>query len=383
MEPNQCHAGATCTATRAPRILVVDDEEQTVLSLGIVLASAGYSVSEAGSGGEALAEISRLAAEDPVDLVLLDLQMPGMDGLTFIDRLAALGLAIPVVVMTGYGDRQTLEQLTRRGCRQPLLKPFRPERALAMVAQGLARAAVAGAQGAIDLPADPSIPGLAVRVWPYAEICGDWISVHPLPDGVAVVMADIAGFEAREQFHALMERTIAARLGDLARAPARLLEDLNRQLLLGDGPVRLATAMVVVVGIRPPCCRLVLAGPPPLLVLRGDGSSSWAGTPGPPLGVTRTPGWTAEDLLLAGDDRLVLTSDGIAEAARREAGSGVLERLGMDGIASYARLQRGLPTGQAADALMAAALGHCRNKPSDDLVLALFDLAGLARGRQP
>lgn len=383
MEPNHCRSGATCTATRAPRILVVDDEEQTVLSLGVVLASAGYSVSEASSGGEALAEIARQADEDPVDLILLDLQMPGMDGLAVLDRLAALGLAIPVVVMTGYGDRQTLAQLDRRGCLQPLLKPFRPERALAMIAQGLARAAAAGPAARTGLPADPSIPGLAVRVWPYGEICGDWISVHPLADGVAVVMADIAGIDAHEPFHALMERTIAARLGDLARAPVRLLDDLNRHLLLGDGPVRLATAAVAVVGTRPPCCRLVLAGPPPLLVLRGDGSSSWAGTPGPPLGVARGSSWTAEDLLLSGDDRLLLASDGIGEAARHAAGSGVLERLGMDGIAAYARLQRGLSTGQAADALMAAALGHCRHKPSDDLVLALFDIAGLGRGRRP
>ena len=86
----------------ARRILLVDDDEGFLLAAGRLLEAAGYEVTPASSAAEAR---TRLEAEPP-DLVLLDVIMPGKDGFTFADEIAAdKGLAgIPVVLVTAVAE---------------------------------------------------------------------------------------------------------------------------------------------------------------------------------------------------------------------------------------------------------------------------------------
>ncbi len=89
-------------APRGPlRILLVDDEEEVRRALGEMLASDGHTVVSAGSGAEAL---ERLDDGDDVDLVLTDLGMPGMTGWELAAAVKARRPALPVGVVTGWGD---------------------------------------------------------------------------------------------------------------------------------------------------------------------------------------------------------------------------------------------------------------------------------------
>lgn len=81
------------------RILLVDDDDALVASLGAGLRDEGYSVSSAGDGEQAL----RALQEGDHDLVVLDLMLPGMDGMA-VCRMIRRSLPIPVIMLTAKGD---------------------------------------------------------------------------------------------------------------------------------------------------------------------------------------------------------------------------------------------------------------------------------------
>lgn len=103
-------------------ILVVDDELPQRVLLRASLEDAGYIVFEAGGGRDAL----RLLRERSVDLVLLDLVMPEMDGFQFLRQLKADNLLrnIPVVVVSGSEDMESVTRCLAMGATDHLSKPF-------------------------------------------------------------------------------------------------------------------------------------------------------------------------------------------------------------------------------------------------------------------
>jgi CheY-like chemotaxis protein len=112
----------------AKTILVVDDEPHLLDTVRFILEAGGYTVLTARSGGEALALLAGLReGKRSVDLILTDIQMPGPTGLELIERLAAAREKAPVLVMSGYNDRETVRKLRERGCEHFLDKPFEEE----------------------------------------------------------------------------------------------------------------------------------------------------------------------------------------------------------------------------------------------------------------
>src|SRR3954454_24139001 len=93
------------------RILVIDDESAIRDSLKMTLEYEGYDFSAAATGQEGLA----LAERDAPDLVVLDVKMPGMDGIEVLDRLRAMNDALPVIVISGHGTIVTAVEATKKG----------------------------------------------------------------------------------------------------------------------------------------------------------------------------------------------------------------------------------------------------------------------------
>lgn len=119
---------------RQQRVLVVDDDRPTVMVLAALLAQAGYAVEVARDGHEALAAVDARPTHDPVDAILLDLCMPGMDGFALLEHLAARARPPPVLVMSGDAGGDTAERCRRLGCRGFIEKPCLPQDLLAAVA---------------------------------------------------------------------------------------------------------------------------------------------------------------------------------------------------------------------------------------------------------
>ena len=103
------------------RILLVDDEEIVRQTIGEYLRECGHQVDEAEDGTAAL----RVAAETVYDVALLDIRMPGMDGLSLLGRLREQRPRLPVLLITGHGDQQLAEEALARGATGLLTKPVK------------------------------------------------------------------------------------------------------------------------------------------------------------------------------------------------------------------------------------------------------------------
>jgi two-component system, NtrC family, nitrogen regulation response regulator NtrX len=115
------------------RILVIDDEAAIRDSLRMTLEYEGYEFIGAATGQEGLALVER---ESP-DLVLLDVKMPGMDGLEVLDRLRSMNDAIPIVVISGHGTISTAVEATKKGAFDFIEKPFASDRVLVSLRNAL------------------------------------------------------------------------------------------------------------------------------------------------------------------------------------------------------------------------------------------------------
>ncbi|MEW5790607.1 MAG: sigma-54 dependent transcriptional regulator [Pseudomonadota bacterium] len=115
------------------RILIVDDEPDIRESLKEILEDEGYQVLLAASAAEAEA----VRREQRVDLVLLDIWMPGEDGISLLKRWAARGLEQPVVMMSGHGTVETAVEATKLGAYDFIEKPLSLDKTLLTIDHAL------------------------------------------------------------------------------------------------------------------------------------------------------------------------------------------------------------------------------------------------------
>ena len=101
-------------------ILIVDDEENIRLSLKGGLEDEGYNTLLASSGEEGF----KIIEKQDVDLILLDIWMPGKDGLQILEEMKAAGFTIPVIIMTGHGSIEIAIRATRLGALDFIEKPL-------------------------------------------------------------------------------------------------------------------------------------------------------------------------------------------------------------------------------------------------------------------
>jgi len=150
-EPVMARAGAL-------RVLVVEDEERFRRLLVDVLPDLGCEAEGVGSAAEAL----RVIAEDPPGAVILDLNLPGMDGMTVLERLRRREPALPVIILTGVGDLRSAQRAIRYGVSDFLTKPCH----LGEIEAALGRVRLRGEARTpeVDAGDDPAVPPASERL---------------------------------------------------------------------------------------------------------------------------------------------------------------------------------------------------------------------------
>lgn len=102
------------------KILIVDDEPDIVLILGEFLTEEGFTVFTANNGMQAVDKVK----ENPIDLVILDIAMPKMDGIETLRRIKDINPGVAVIMITAYRDAEKVVEAFRLGAYDCIFKPF-------------------------------------------------------------------------------------------------------------------------------------------------------------------------------------------------------------------------------------------------------------------
>ncbi len=115
--------------TQQPTVLVIDDEPAHRLMVRVVLGDAGFKVLESDNGSSGLATLRA----KPVDVVLLDMRMPGMTGLEVLQKMHEEGMSTPVIMLTAFGNVSSAVESMKIGAWDYLTKPTDNDELLAVV----------------------------------------------------------------------------------------------------------------------------------------------------------------------------------------------------------------------------------------------------------
>ncbi len=103
-------------------VLVVDDHRAAAEALGNLLQARGYEVYVAFDADTGL----KILADKPVDAVIGDMILPGIDGINFLSMVKKRWPTVPFIILTGFGTIETAVEATRRGAYEYLTKPVEP-----------------------------------------------------------------------------------------------------------------------------------------------------------------------------------------------------------------------------------------------------------------
>jgi len=117
----------------AIRVLLVDDEQLFLESMSKVLKARGYEVGTAAAGVQALEEVEF----KPYDVVILDLRMPGMDGIEVLGRIRKSAPLLPVILLSGHADVSRAVEAMQHGAVDYLLKPASIEKLCSRIQSAL------------------------------------------------------------------------------------------------------------------------------------------------------------------------------------------------------------------------------------------------------
>ena len=346
----------------ATRILVVDDEADINMILSVALRRAGYEVTSAADGLEAVEAVHRQVP----DLILLDVMMPRADGLEALRRIRehAPTAHVPVIMLTAKAALTDKMKGFERGADDYVAKPFEPSEILARVQALLRRTAqsrlasplmsVLGdwftaervAQLGRDLEAArdiqqrllPPVPthlaGLEAGALLRSStvVGGDFFDIVPMGERVGVVVGDVSGKGIPAALLMVMVRTLLREISRSLSEPAEVLTWLNGSLCRDMPPSMFVTLVLAVLDpVRPGVVTLSSGGhPDPVLVRAGVGAACAAmgAAGGPVLGVFEDAVFEQTVLNLdAPGDTLLLLTDGILEAPEHDG-----RRPGLEGI---------------------------------------------------
>ena len=333
------------------RILVVDDEpdlEPLMLQrMRRYIRTGVYEFVFAHNGLEAL---EALGLDDEIDMVLSDINMPKMDGLTLLERIPDVAPDIRAVIISAYGDMKNIRIAMNRGAFDFVTKPvdfddlkFTIDRTLQHIREWKdalsARDQLVVLQNELNVASmmqQSILPnkfarsdsyGLFGTMQPARNVGGDFFDVIGLPGNkVGLAIADVSGKGVPAALFMMSSRTLLKGAAMRANGPGEALSEVN-DVLNEDNDACMFVTMIYAV-YDPSTGDLTYAdgGHDPPLVVHSDGSTTQLPvTEGIALGVLPGFDYLQDTYRLAPGDSVVLYTDGVTEAINSEE-----EQLGLD-----------------------------------------------------
>ncbi|OGV41253.1 MAG: hypothetical protein A2X46_01665 [Lentisphaerae bacterium GWF2_57_35] len=315
-------------------ILAVDDEAVILTILKYLVEAIGASVTPASNAVDALQYLREHPSD--VDLLITDLNMPGMNGFDLLKAVRQLAPALPVIVLTGRDDREAVLQALQLGANDYLDKPVHKTALLQSIERVLqsapknyleqsfnTRREVQEAQQ--KLMESSNIQRLVeagvLAFWhrPVSDAGGDFIYGRASPDALrnTIVLVDAAGHDIGSSYYVAECKGLLDALVSSDRAPVELLNGLNEKLV-SSAHVRHLCALVLDWDLPRGQIRLANAAIPHGLLFRTDGATIPLRLNGTVLGLLDHPAFDAADIRLAPGDRLLLFTDGVESFGQEE-----------------------------------------------------------------
>ncbi len=338
------------------RILVVDDEpdlEPLMLQRMRRQIRAGrYEFVFAGNGVEAL---EKLAADDTIDMVLSDINMPQMDGLTLLEQIPKVNPNLRAVIISAYGDMQNIRTAMNRGAFDFVTKPVDFEDLRVTVDRTLqhieewraaldSRDRLVALQNELDVASKmqqsilpTTFPSSTTyetfgAMHPALDVGGDFFDVVRLQDDrVGLAIADVSGKGVPAALFMMSSRTLLKGSAISHQDPGSVLSEVNTLLQEDETDSMFVTMLYAVYDPETGIFTYASGGHDAPLLVRPDGSSTLLPlTGGIALGVL--PGFEYRQTThhLEPGETIVLYTDGVTEAMNHDG-----ELFGLEGLRSY------------------------------------------------
>ncbi len=335
------------------KILVVDDEpdlEPLMLQrMRRHIRGGRYEFVFAGNGVEAL---EKLNEDETIDMVLSDINMPQMDGLTLLDQIPNVSPDIRAVIISAYGDMQNIRTAMNRGAFDFVTKPVDFEDLQVTIDRTLRhldewREAVSSRDKLVALENELDIaskiqqsilPGqfptvqdfqIYANMEPAREVGGDFYDVIRLDRGqMGLAIADVSGKGVPAALFMMSSRTLLKGTAIGGGSPAEVVAQVNDLLYEQNEAAMFVTVLYAVYDPETSKLTYACAGHDPPLVVHPDGSStSLPLTGGLALGVVPQFDFGENTVSVAPGDTVVLYTDGVTEAMNSKDEQFGLDRL--------------------------------------------------------
>ncbi len=325
------------------KILVVDDEPDIELLIrqkfAKQLKAKEIEFVFASNGSEAL----KVLYQDPeIHVILTDINMPEMDGLSLLSHLQDFNRIFKAVIISAYGDMSNIRKAMTRGASDFITKPidFKDLEVTVFnaVEQCLSLKKAIEAQKVLsDLEKELTIASNIQRsviphdfkpfpnhhsfeidgkTIPAALVGGDFFDFFPLDENrLAFVMADVSGKGIPAAFFMAMSRVIIRTIALRTSSPEICLEEANRMLCMDNEACMFVTTFYGIYHVQTGLIECANAGHVPPYLLKADHTiSEIARNEGIPLGILPSSSYKKNQFTLNRDDCLILYTDGIIEA---------------------------------------------------------------------
>ena len=338
------------------KILVVDDEpdlEPLMLQRMRRQIRAGrYEFVFAGNGVEAL---EKLAADSTIDMVLSDINMPQMDGLTLLEQIPQVNPNLRAVIISAYGDMQNIRTAMNRGAFDFVTKPVdfddlrvTVDRTLKHIDEWRAaldsRDRLVALQNELDVASKmqqsilpTTFPSSATyetfgTMHAALDVGGDFFDVVRLQDGrVGLAIADVSGKGVPAALFMMSSRTLLKGSAISYHDPGKVLAEVNTLLQEDETDSMFVTMLYAVYDPETGVFTYASGGHDAPLLVRPDGSSTLLQlTGGIALGVVPGIEYRQTTHHVDPGETIVLYTDGVTEAMNHDD-----ELFGLDGLRSY------------------------------------------------
>ena len=385
--------------TKPPyKILVVDDEpdlEPLMLQRMRRPVRAGqYQFVFAGNGLEAL---EKLREDDDIDMVISDINMPEMDGLTLLQQIPKIDPHIRAVIVSAYGDMDNIRTAMNRGAFDFVTKPidFKDlrvtiDRTLRHLEEWrevlVARDQLVSIQNELSIASNiqqsilprefPESPEYAVygSMEPARNVGGDFFDVIRLDGGkLGLAIADVSDKGVPAALFMMSSRTLLKGNAISYLDPGKVLTEVNRLLLENNDEAMFITVLYAVLDPKSGKLTYANGGHNPPIILKADGSTELLPlTGGVALGVVDEFEFMCKIATLAAGDSVVLYTDGVTEAI-----DSVDEEFGLERLQELCTGQVGKSPREANMAILQGVKKFVGDTPQfDDITCMTFSYMG-------